>query len=42
MKVLSDTGYNGAYSLELCHPEPVEDGVRIARQYMDAIALEQM
>ena len=38
MKVLHDAGYNGAYALELCHPEPFEDGVRIAMQYMDAIA----
>ncbi len=38
MKVLHDVGYNGAYALELCHPEPFEDGVRIAMRYLDAIA----
>jgi len=38
MKILRDAGYNGAYALELCHPEPFEDGVRIAMRYMDAIA----
>jgi len=38
MKVLHDVGYNGAYALELCHPEPFEDGVRIAMQYLDRIA----
>ncbi len=38
MKVLSDAGYNSAYALELCHPEPFEDGVRIAMQYLDRIA----
>lgn len=38
MKVLHDAGYNGAYALELCHPEPFEDGVRIAMQYLDRIA----
>ena len=37
MKVLHDAGYDGAYALELCHPEPFDDGVRIAVQYLDAI-----
>lgn len=38
MKILRDAGYNGAYALELCHPEPFDDGVRIAMRYLDAIA----
>ncbi|MBR5871488.1 MAG: sugar phosphate isomerase/epimerase [Clostridia bacterium] len=37
MKVLHDAGYNGAYALELCHPEPFDGGVRVAMQYLDAI-----
>ena len=37
MKVLHDAGYRGAYALELCHPEPFDEGVRIAMQYMDAV-----
>lgn len=37
MKILQEAGYRGAYALELCHPEPFEDGVRIAMQYLDAI-----
>ncbi len=37
MRVLHDAGYNGAYALELCHPEPFEDGVRIAMQYLDRL-----
>lgn len=37
MKVLHDAGYNGAYALELCHPEPFEGGVKIAMQYLDAV-----
>lgn len=37
MKVLHDAGYRGAYALELCHPEPFDDGVRIAMRYLDQI-----
>ena len=34
MRILADAGYDGAYALELCHPEPFEDGVRDAMEYL--------
>lgn len=37
MKVLHDVGYQGAYALELCHPEPFAYGVSVAMRYLDEI-----
>ena len=37
MRVLHGAGYDGAYALELCHPEPFDYGVRIAMRYLDDI-----
>ncbi len=37
MKILRDIGYNGPYALELCHPEPFDNGVKTAMKYLDAI-----
>jgi len=34
MKILKENGYNGPYALELCHPEPFEDGVKQAMEYL--------
>ena len=34
MKLLQDAGYHGFYALELGHPEPFEDGVRQAMEYL--------
>ena len=34
MQQLKAAGYNGWYALELCHPEPFEDGVRQAMEYL--------
>jgi len=38
MKIIKDAGYNGPISLELCHPEPYDDGVVTAMKYLDEIA----
>ena len=38
MRVLHDAGYTGAYALELCHPEPFEQGVGIAMDYLARIS----
>lgn len=34
LKLLKDAGYTGFYALENCHPEPFEDGVRQAMEYL--------
>ncbi|MBR4888992.1 MAG: sugar phosphate isomerase/epimerase [Clostridia bacterium] len=34
MQALKAAGYDGYYALELCHPEPFEDGVRQAMEYL--------
>ena len=34
MKILKNHGYNGAFALELDHPEPFEDGVYQAMDYL--------
>lgn len=34
MKILKDAGYNGAFALEISHPEPYEKGVEQAMEYL--------
>ena len=37
MKILKEAGYNGAYALELTHPEPYEQGVQQAFEYLNTL-----
>lgn len=34
MNILRQTGYSGTYALELGHPEPFEDGMKQAMDYL--------
>lgn len=34
MKILKETGYDGPFALEIEHPEPFEEGVRQAMEYL--------
>lgn len=34
---LKEAGYRGAYALELCHPEPFDEGVKQAMEYLERI-----
>lgn len=37
MEILAEAGYSGTYALELGHPEPFEEGVRQAMNYLQGI-----
>ena len=39
MKILKDAGYNGAFALEISHPEPYERGVEQAMEYLKRFRL---
>lgn len=39
MKILRDAHYQGAFSLELTHPEPYEEGVRQAMEYLERLQI---
>lgn len=38
LDVLKEVGYKGPYALELCHPEPFEEGIRQAVEYLSRLA----
>ncbi len=40
LAALKHAGYRGAYALELCHPEPFDDGIRQSQQYLERILKE--
>ncbi len=35
IEVLKKAGYRGAYAMELCHPEPFDEGIRQTMQYLE-------
>lgn len=37
LKLLKAAGYNGVYSLEICHPEPLDYGIDTATRYLSEI-----
>ncbi|MCQ2430976.1 MAG: sugar phosphate isomerase/epimerase [Clostridia bacterium] len=38
MEVLREAGYDGVYALELCHPEPFDEGVRQSIRILERLA----
>lgn len=41
LQLLKEGGYQGSYALELCHPEPFEEGVRQAMEYLERLYQEK-
>ena len=37
LKILKDSGYDGVYSLELCHKEPLDYGIKAATRYIEEV-----